>query len=100
MLKFFAAIRYISTLENDALPLIGINKGCCQFALNSSVVSKMWYRYNGASAHFSRGALEYCNRTFLGNWIGYGGPASWPACSLDLMRLHVFLWGHVKTIMY
>jgi hypothetical protein len=56
--------------------------------------------HDGAPAHFSPIARRYLNRKFPGQWIGRGGPISWPPCSPDLNPLNFYLWGHLKSPVY
>ncbi|GFU38724.1 uncharacterized protein TNCV_970551 [Trichonephila clavipes] len=42
----------------------------------------------------------YPNATFGAQWIGCGGPVTWPPRSPDLSSLDYFLWGHLKNLIY
>lgn len=56
----------------------------------------MWFQHDGAPLNFSRSVREYLNE----QWIGRGGPISWPARSRDLTPLDFYLWGHVKQLVF
>ncbi|KAJ8893412.1 hypothetical protein PR048_006003 [Dryococelus australis] len=62
----------------------------------------MW-AHSAAGGHFAN--LPASSRTettslFALEWIGRGGPISWPARSPDLTPLDYFLWGHIKDVIY
>ncbi|KAJ4433566.1 hypothetical protein ANN_15875 [Periplaneta americana] len=58
------------------------------------------FLHDGAPAHFSRTARRYLDRRFPDRWIGRGGPIAWPPRSPDLNPLDVYLWGHLKSLVY
>src|SRR5678815_4633570 len=60
----------------------------------------MWFMHVGTPAHFSAAVREHLNETFPNQWIGRGGPVTWPARSADLNPLDYYLWGHLKTLVY
>jgi hypothetical protein len=64
------------------------------------VRARMWYMYDGASAHFSRAVRDVLNNTYHGRWIGRGGPNAWLPRSPDLNPLEFYLWEDLKTIVY
>ena len=37
---------------------------------------------------------------FPNKWIGRQGPTQWPARAPDLNPLDLYLWGHLKAIVY
>jgi hypothetical protein len=57
----------------------------------------MWYMHDGASPHFVRIVTQHL---FGEQWIGRGGPVSWPARSPDLNPLDLLLWRHLKSLVY
>ncbi|KAJ4448416.1 hypothetical protein ANN_10432 [Periplaneta americana] len=58
------------------------------------------FLHDGAPAHFSRTARRYLDRRFPDRWIGRGGPIAWPPRSPDLNPLDIYLWGHLKSLVY
>ncbi|KAJ4448252.1 hypothetical protein ANN_10266 [Periplaneta americana] len=58
------------------------------------------FLYDGAPAHFSRTARRYLDRRFPDRWIGRSGPIPWPPRSPDLNPLDLYLWGHLKSLVY
>jgi hypothetical protein len=60
----------------------------------------MWFQHDGAPAHFSAQTQQHLDIQFPDRWLGRGGPVSWPAISPDLIPLDLFLWGHLKEIVY
>lgn len=56
--------------------------------------------HDGASAHFNQLARHSLDILFPGQWIGRVGPYLWPPRSPDLNPLDLFLWGHLKTLVY
>jgi hypothetical protein len=56
--------------------------------------------HDGAVTHFSRAVRDVLNNTYRDGWIGRGGPTAWPPSSPDLNPLNVYLWGHLKTLVY
>lgn len=57
---------------------------------------KLWFQQDGATAHYALIVRNNLNRKFGYQWIGRGGPRTWPARSPDLTPLDFFLWGYVK----
>jgi hypothetical protein len=43
---------------------------------------------------------EMFSITYHDGWTGRGGPTAWPPRSPDLNPLNVYLWGHLKTLVY
>jgi hypothetical protein len=37
---------------------------------------------------------------FLGSWSGHCGPMEWPLRFPDLSQLYIYLWGHLKAMVY
>ncbi|GFX09352.1 uncharacterized protein TNCV_1887651 [Trichonephila clavipes] len=60
----------------------------------------MWFQHDGAPAYFSAVVRSALDTTCLGRWIGRGGPVNWPARSLDLSCLDLFVWGRIKCLFY
>ncbi|KAJ4436560.1 hypothetical protein ANN_16592 [Periplaneta americana] len=58
------------------------------------------FLHDGASANFSRTARRYSDVRFPDRWIGRGGPIAWPPRSPDLNPLDLYLWGHLKSLVY
>ncbi|KAJ4434007.1 hypothetical protein ANN_16326 [Periplaneta americana] len=58
------------------------------------------FLHDGAPAHFSRTARRYLDRRFPDRWIGRGDPIAWPPRSPDLNPLDLYLWGHLKSLVY
>lgn len=61
---------------------------------------QMIFHHDGAPAHYLQNVREHLQISFLGRWIGRGGPINWPPRSPDLNPLDYFLWGHLKQIVY
>ncbi|KAJ8892193.1 hypothetical protein PR048_004773 [Dryococelus australis] len=57
-------------------------------------------QHDGAPAYFSRDLREHLNNTYRGCWIGRGGPVAWPLRSPDLTPMDLFIWEHVKSVVY
>jgi hypothetical protein len=64
------------------------------------VKARMWCMRSGALAHFSHGLQDVINNIYHDKWIGRAGPTAWPPCLPDLNPLDIYLWGHLKTLMY
>ncbi|GFX81582.1 uncharacterized protein TNCV_4179221 [Trichonephila clavipes] len=60
----------------------------------------MWFRHDGAPAHFSANVRSTLDTANPGRWIGRGGSVNWPARSPDLPCLDFFLWDHMKNFAY
>lgn len=60
----------------------------------------IWYQHDGATPHYALLSRNWLNNEFNGQWIGRGGPTSWPARSPDLTPLDFYLWGHLKSVVY
>jgi hypothetical protein len=54
------------------------------------------FMHDGAPAHFDRVVKDHLNE----QWIGRGGPVSWPPRSPALTPIDFYLWGHLKTVVY
>jgi hypothetical protein len=50
--------------------------------------------HDGAPTHFDRVVRDHLNERFHEQWIGRGGPVSWPPTSLDLTPL-IFIYGAI-----
>lgn len=55
----------------------------------------LWFHHDGAPTLYGD-VQQWLNVTCPGRWIRHSGPIAWPSCSLDLIFMHSFLWGHVK----
>lgn len=64
------------------------------------VRNNMWFMHDGAPPHFSHIVRNHLNNRFPDQWIGRGGPCSWPPRSPDLNPLDFFLWGYLKNLVY
>ena len=51
------------------------------------VRQNMWFQHDGTPTHFSLAVQDHLDRRFRQQWIGRGGPISWPARSPDLIPL-------------
>ncbi|GFV49740.1 uncharacterized protein TNCV_1793071 [Trichonephila clavipes] len=62
----------------------------------------MWFKHDGALAHFSADVRSALDTAYPRRWIGWcvGGPVNWPARLPDLSCLDFFLWGHMKSLVY
>jgi hypothetical protein len=64
------------------------------------VRARMWYMYDGASAHFSRAVRDVLSNTHHARRIGRGGPTPWSPRSPDFNPLDFYLWEHLKPRAY
>ncbi len=60
----------------------------------------MIFQQDGAPPHYSLEVREYIDRKLPNQWIGRGGPISWPSRSPDLTPSDYFLWGSIKDKVY
>ena len=58
---------------------------------------RMWFEHGGAPAHYS---LDASNTLNSGNSMDCGCPINWVVCSPDFSGLDLFLWGHIKSLIY
>jgi hypothetical protein len=57
--------------------------------------------HDGAPAYFSRAVRDFLSNTYLDRWIGRGGPTAGPPRPPDLTPpLDVYLWEHLKSLVY
>ena len=66
-------------------------------------IATMWYQHDGAPVHHTRAVRNYLQQQFWGRVIarqGQDAPVFWPARSPDLSPLDLFLWGHLKAVVY
>ena len=55
---------------------------------------------DGATTHYACSVHCCLDATFPQHWIRWGGTISGPPWSHDLTPLNLFLWAHIKTVMY
>ena len=55
---------------------------------------QMWFRHNGAPAHFHISVRRYLNTRCGERWISRGGPVPWPPRSPDLNPLNICIWSY------
>jgi hypothetical protein len=56
--------------------------------------------HNGALAYRNRAVRDILSNIYHDGWICGGGPTTWPLRSPDLNPLGIYLWGHLKTLIY
>jgi hypothetical protein len=59
-----------------------------------------FFQQDGAPAHTAKTTKELLDQLLPEQWIGLGGPLSWPPRSPDLTPPDFFLWGYVKSKVY
>ena len=64
------------------------------------LASKIYFKQDGASPHYSLIARKWLNERLPSRWIGRRGLIEWAARSPDLTPLDFFLWGYVKQKVY
>lgn len=79
----------------DVLPELLENVG-----LPIDIRREMWFQQDGAPAHFSNEVRQHLDTVYENQWIGRGGPVSWPPRSPDLTPLDFYVWGHMKQLVY
>jgi hypothetical protein len=60
----------------------------------------MWYIYHSAPAHFSRVVRDVLSNTCHDRWIGRRGLTAWPPRPPHLNLLNIYLWGHLRALVY
>ena len=90
--RTFIGSSYLQMLENYLLPSIR--------DLPTIQRNLMWYQHDGAPPHFSLQVRQFLDTYFAGQWMGRGGPLSWPPRSPDLTPLDFFIWGYLKQKVY
>lgn len=63
-------------------------------------LENVWFQHDGAPAHFGQVVKDHLNIVYGHQWIGRGGPVSWPPRSPDLNPLDFFFWGRMKELVY
>lgn len=63
-------------------------------------LQNMWLQHDGAPAHFGQIVRDFLNQNYNQQWIGRGGPVSWPPRSPDLTPLDFYVWGRMKELVY
>ncbi len=58
------------------------------------------FQQDFALPHYYIEVRDYLNRKLLNQWMGRGGPISWPSRSPDLTPCDYFLWGYIKDKVY
>ena len=64
------------------------------------IKNQMRFMHDGAPQNFSNLVRQHLSNTFGNQWIGRGGPISWPPRSPDMTPLDFFLWGNLKRLIY
>lgn len=65
-----------------------------------AVRGNLWFMHDGAPPHFQLHVRQFLDETYGRQWIGRGGPVSWPPRSPDLNPIDFYVWGHLKTLVY
>jgi hypothetical protein len=81
---------YLDMLQNFFIPLLR----------RLGILKKIFFQQDGAPPHYALDVRSYLNKTFGDEWMGRGGPNSWPPRSPDLTPLDFYLWGYVKSKVY
>ncbi|GFY31305.1 hypothetical protein TNCV_752661 [Trichonephila clavipes] len=76
---------YLDMLENFAV---------------SQIPPGLLFQQDGTPPPYHVNVTVFCNRTFLGNWIGRGCSIAWPPRSLDLTLLKFFACGFTKSAVH
>jgi len=85
--------RYFDFLSNHLLPMLE------NVPLN--IRKNLFFHQDGAPAHNAIVVRQYLNNMFGDHWIGTNERIAWIfKPSPDLKPLDVFLWGHLKTVVY
>lgn len=63
-------------------------------------INGMWFQHDGAPPHRLNIVRNWLDNHFPGRWIGYNGPAKWPARSPDLSALDFAVWGYIHDQVY
>ena len=69
-------------------------------ALMGDEIVLVYFKQDGASAHYSKVARRWLDHTFKERWIGRARPTPWPARSSDLSPLDFWLWGYLRDQVY
>jgi hypothetical protein len=64
--------------------------------LPPAVMQRLWFKHDGAPAHYGEDIRQCLKATHTGRWIGRGGPISWPPRLPDLTPMDFFLWEQLK----
>jgi hypothetical protein len=64
------------------------------------ITLRIWYMHNGAPAHFSRDVRDVLSNSCHGRRIDTWGPTAWPPRSPDLNPQDLYLWGHLRPLVY
>jgi hypothetical protein len=66
----------------------------------NDIRQRLWFLHDGAPVHYTGPITNFLNQSFGQQWIGRGGPVSWPARSPDLTKMDFSIWGFVKDQVY
>jgi hypothetical protein len=55
---------------------------------------------DGTPAHFSCAVRDVLSNTYHDRWIGTGGHTAWPSRPPDFNPMNLYLWEHLKTLVY
>ena len=69
-------------------------------ALMGDEIDLVYFKQDGASAHYSKVARRWLDHTFKERRMGRAGPIPWPARSPDLSPLDFWLWGYLRDQVY
>ena len=65
-----------------------------------SLISKFWFKHDGASSHTSNLSRDWLKKNFGGRVISLKTDLEWAPCSPDLSPPGFFLWGYLKDRVY
>jgi hypothetical protein len=65
-----------------------------------AVRQRLWFQHAGAPAHYGEDVRQWLNATNPERYIGCGRPITWPSRLPDLTPMDIFLWGHLKELVY
>ena len=60
----------------------------------------MRFQQDGATSHTARVTIDLLKSKFGESVISRNGRVEWPPRSYDLTPLDLFLWGHIKSLVY
>ena len=63
-------------------------------------INDIWFQQDGATSHTARVTIDLLKGKFGERVISRNGLVEWPPRSCDLTPLDVFLWGHIKSLIY
>jgi hypothetical protein len=81
---------YLNILQDTIVPTL----------LNEDEEFSAYFQQDGAPPHYVISVRRWLDQQLPGSWIGRRRPMEWPPRSPDHSSLYLYVWGHLKAMVY